>query len=101
MVLPRFAFSVSPALVAIKNPPTMIKSTAPVLTTTSRILIIRLRIVIVFPLPLDSLDPSVYLLEDGEIEFGSKVKPGEARGDETLEEAPAEEDSLAAEELSL
>jgi hypothetical protein len=47
-----------------------------------------LRIVIILPLPLDSLDPSVYLLEDGEIEFGSKVKPGEARGDETLEEAP-------------
>jgi hypothetical protein len=48
-----------------------------------------LRIVIVFPLPLDSLDPRAYRLEDGEMEFGSKVKPGEASGDGTPEAAQA------------
>lgn len=56
--------------------------------------------VIVFPLPLDSLDPRVYRLEEGEIEFGSKVNPGEASGDETLEEGDFAEEEESTDSLS-
>lgn len=59
-----FAFSLSPALMAIINPPMTIKSTAPVLTTTSKNFATVLRRSGIFPVPF------VYFLVVGAMSFG-------------------------------
>ncbi len=68
IVLPLVARSLSPALTAIINPHTAIKSTAPVLTTTRRNWASFSRKVVIFP------EPHRYCWVEGESGFTSNVK---------------------------